>query len=287
MRILTEGSTLFDPIWSPDARLLAFPVWERGRDWLHVIKPDGSDETRVAPLPPNPWIAWAPDGHRLTAASSSWGLTRSIFVISLEGRRRRVALGKHPSWSPDGSKIAYSSGRIGRPGGGLFVVDPRTKEGRQLTNPTDASDAYPRWSPDGRTILFLRYPAGQTNEDGPYADLWSYDVASPTATQIRDHQNDLNGIDEPTWSPSGKSITYSLVADDSIQTVVARPDGSNPQLVRTHQRQSAYADWSPDGRSLIFSAYMGIRVARARTGRSWFVVRDGKVYWGQPDWAPC
>lgn len=284
--LVTENVS--DARWSPDGRHIGFTRGTRsGRDWLHVVEPDGSRETRIATLPEDAAWAWAPGGRRVAAAINSWGTIGPIHVISLRGRDRVVAVGTDPAWSPDGSQIAFSTGRLGRGGGALFLVDVRTRATQQLTYPDDASDALPVWSPDGRTILFLRYPADQDGQDGPFADLWSLDVATRSVTRITDRQDDLNGVWGPTWSPTGDLITYSPEADDYMETEVSRPDGSRNKDIWTHHFYSRSPDWSPSGEEIVFEAYVGIRVASAATTRSRRLLRNGELSWHSPDWAPC
>jgi serine/threonine protein kinase/tetratricopeptide (TPR) repeat protein len=64
--------------------------------------------------------------------------------------RRVVAEGFHPSWSPDGTQLAYSRGVLGA--SGLEILDLRTGQTRLLTIP--GKD--PAWSPDGRFIAYVR-----------------------------------------------------------------------------------------------------------------------------------
>src|SRR5262249_58882832 len=56
-----------------------------------------------------------------------------------------------PSWSPDGSKIAFGSNRDGKTE--IYVMDADGSNVKRLTNNL-ADDNFPRWSPDGRKILF-------------------------------------------------------------------------------------------------------------------------------------
>ena len=287
-RLLVEGPSVYHPVWSPDARHVGFEAADKhGDEWLHVMEPDGAHETRIARLPDNAVWDWAPGGRRIVAAAGSWGLLRPIYVMGLDGTRRWMTLGKAPAWSPDGSQIAYGAGRIGRGGGGLFTIDVRTKAVRQLTFPVDASDSSPTWSPDGHTILFLRYPSNQHNEDGPYADAWSLDLDTMLTTQVTHQQDDLNGIEAPAWSPRGDHISFEDVADDYEQAVVSRPDGTDEWRIPTGHSESSDADWSPDGESIVFDGYGGIRVITVRAGRSRRLLDDVPMYWDQPDWAPC
>jgi Tol biopolymer transport system component len=287
---LPAGISVDDPLWSPDGRWVAY-IGGRTRDGserpsLFLIRPDGTDKTRLGFVSASSEIQWSPSGTRIVAAST-WGGVRTMWLFDLQGNRAALGRGVDPTWSPLDSIIAYDSGRIVRGGGALFLHDLTTGVDQQITQPEEASDSEPVWSPDGRTILFLRYPAHQSGEDGPFADLWSLDVATGTTTQITDRQNDLNGVWKATWSPSGQRITYSPEADDYMETVVSRPDGTQPIDIHTREFFSRDPDWSPDDRSIAFLGYEGIRVADARTGHTRLIAPHGDLYWNGPDWAPC
>ena len=60
-------------------------------------------------------------------------------------------------WSPDATRIAFSSSRGGRSILGVFDLESGRLE--WLTNTAD-TDRYPRWSPDGGRLAFIRFPAG-------------------------------------------------------------------------------------------------------------------------------
>ena len=57
-----------------------------------------------------------------------------------------------PAWSPDGSKIAFSTGRDGQ--SEVYVMDADGSNQTNLTNNV-AYDAEPTWSPDGKKIAFV------------------------------------------------------------------------------------------------------------------------------------
>ena len=59
-----------------------------------------------------------------------------------------------PSWSPDGSKIVFSSDIDGQSGYNIYVMDIDGSNITRLTTNNDAYDQYPSWSPDGTKIAF-------------------------------------------------------------------------------------------------------------------------------------
>ena len=87
--------------------------------------------------------------------------------------KRLVPKGFHPSWSPDGTKLAYSHGLL--TASGVAVLDIKTGDVELLTT----SGQYPEWSPDGHYIAFERNRR-----------IWSAD--------------DLAGLSIRTWQPGGR-----------------------------------------------------------------------------------
>ena len=112
------------------------------------------------------------------------------------------ALDTDPAWSPDGSRIVYSSDRAG---GllNLWVHDVSSGEQRQLTRlQTSAMGA--AWSPDGRRVAFL-------DVDGIWrrASVAVVDVASGEVTRI--HAS-MFGPGSPTWSRDGKRVVVAALS---------------------------------------------------------------------------
>jgi Tol biopolymer transport system component len=129
-----------------------------------------------------------------------------------------------PCWSPDGTKIAFSSDKAGNRD--LFVLDLGSKEARQLTYHSSDDDT-PAWSPDGKWIAF------QSNRDSNLDlplnnnvwDLWKTPADGGTATRITRFRGE-----NPAWSPDGKWIIYdrysSGYADGEHNLFVIASDGS-------------------------------------------------------------
>ena len=69
------------------------------------------------------------------------------------GRHSLAMEGGQPTWSPDGTKIAFATNRTG-----ISVVNA---DGTGYTEVTHADDVFPEWSPDGSRIAFAR--SGRVN----------------------------------------------------------------------------------------------------------------------------
>ena len=101
-----------------------------------------------------------------------------------------------PSWSPDGSQVAYVSFETGRPA--IFRQVLATGEREQLTNFRGLNSS-PAWSPDGNTLAMV------LSKDGS-PDIYLMDMASRRLTRVTRHY----AIDtEPTWLPDGRSFLFT------------------------------------------------------------------------------
>jgi dipeptidyl aminopeptidase/acylaminoacyl peptidase len=111
-----------------------------------------------------------------------------------------------PQVAPDGSNIAFVHVTVNDKKDGyntsIWTVSPVTGETRQLTNGT--RDASPRWSPDGKYLVFLRVPEKAGKPDQP--QLFMLSMAGGEAFQFTSLPR---GAGNPQWSPDGKTIAFS------------------------------------------------------------------------------
>jgi Tol biopolymer transport system component len=115
-----NGSKTFDeePVWSPSGDRVAFVSHESGKDQnIFVMRPDAPGEsinlaTQLTHYAENGSISelvWSPDGAKL-AYEREQGAFRQIFVVAADGSTLTpltiASPGEHPTWAPDGGKIA-------------------------------------------------------------------------------------------------------------------------------------------------------------------------------------
>lgn len=159
--------------WSPDGKQIAFTSdGETGRAQIYSVELSTGQVTRLtysdaADRTPD----WSSDGRiafrRWTFDPDTDEETSQIYVMNADGSGlRALAADKDyqltPAWSPDASKIAF----VGGDDDGFIDVVNADGSGRvRLT--TGGSEFEPRWSPDGKQILFSVY-----NEDDEDDDIW-------------------------------------------------------------------------------------------------------------------
>ena len=127
-----------------------------------------------------------------------------------------IKLVEDPQLAPDGERIAYVVAEIDRHSydyhRSIWVTPLSPTQGRRYT--AGDNDTSPRWSPDGRSLAFLRAPAGEVkprNEEErdrgiEKAQLWVLPADGGEARQLTWARN---GVGEPEWSPDGAFIVYS------------------------------------------------------------------------------
>ncbi|MEA2022749.1 MAG: Ig-like domain-containing protein [Actinomycetota bacterium] len=197
---------------------------------------------------PDPSAAVTPGGiGRIVFASTMDDLNGEIYIRDFSGGglirfTNNTAIDDDPAWSPDGSKIAYTTDINSNLD--VFVLNV---DGTGLYNLTSNApdDRRPAWSPDGSKIAFESYRDGNWEVYVMNAD----DGSSPT---------NLSGNafydGEPAWSPDGSKIAFTSDRDGNYEVYVMNLDGKG----RVNLSNTASVDeepaWSPDGSKIAFTS---------------------------------
>lgn len=145
-----------------------------------------------------------------------------------------------PAWSPDGSRIAFTSQRDGN--NEIYVMSADGTNAVRLTNAA-AADRRPEWSPDGQKIVFV------SERDGN-AEI--YVMQADGTSPIRVTTNTATDAD-PTWSRDGSRIAFSSLREGSSGIWTMKADGSDARRVTSSGAGDAQPAWSPDGTRIAFT----------------------------------
>lgn len=193
------------------------------------------------------------------AFSSTHAGVPQIFLENIDGTNL-VQLTKleggacQPAWSPDGSRLVFTSPCRGRgdfldgaySDSSLFMMNADGTGIKQLMN-VPGADFDPDWSPDGKKIAFTSLRDGNKQ-------IYTLDVDSLAVTRLTNLDVNIENS-EPGWSPDGKKIAYLVKRVGTYQVWVMSSTGQdNIQLVHSGQSLWDYLPtWSSDGKVILFS----------------------------------
>ncbi|MBT3266767.1 hypothetical protein HN371_06400 [Candidatus Poribacteria bacterium] len=217
----------------------------------------------TAETPPTTRLAYA------TESSSQFDRRcYALYSIALDGSDvRLLSMQPRPiagiDWGPTARKIAYADSW--GPALSLWAVEPNDLDLDWFTTRDIWDDSYPSWSPDGRRIAMMSNRAG--NDEIHIVEAAELDADRVDYAKTHDPTNITHTpVDErwPAWSPVGDVIAFVSDRSGTFQIHLTDPNGANVRQI-THARD--FPDgitrppmaWSPDGRTLAFSARVGKR----------------------------
>ena len=260
--------------WTPDSRALVF--WAKGKIWK--TKADGSQVTSI-PFTVNDtrpvieslhpavevapahfttqmvrWAETSPDGKQIVFES----LGKLWIKSAKQGKAKRLTSDKSnafelwPSWSRDSRSIVFVRWSDADLGEIRVIANPTnsgaTSLGKAKSITTQPSHyAQPRFSPDGKMIVFERRAS-----EGLTSRLWTdnpgiYRVSSQGGPSVLVSKKGY----KPQFAASNERLFMIVAKDDKLQLVSSDLSG---EAMRTHANGELVSDYavSPDGKTLAF-----------------------------------
>jgi Tol biopolymer transport system component len=266
-----------------------------GNNEIYTVEPDGTGLARLTTDPAFDFEpAWSPNGRKIAFASNRAApgtcggngpaCDFDVYVMNADGSglvrlTSNPANDRNPAWSPDGTRIVFTSTRDqqGEPpfsqpdqfNSELYVMNA---DGSGQTRITDYEgvDTDPAWSPDGARIAFKRAACFYNCISHIYS-------VAPGGSGLTQLTIEAAYDRHPNWSPAGDKIVFNREDTANSFWVMNRDGSGQTRLPGIHLEPA----WSPDGLKIAFSG-PGIGIMNPDGGFAETIYPTGET----PDWQP-
>ncbi len=213
--------------------------------------------------------AWSPDGKRILYVASGGkdeknnDLGLDIWVINADGSgtvdlTRRKGDDTDPTWSSDGSAIAYTNNGREDKIRQIYTMKPTGKDFRRISYDLDEYD--PTWSPDMKWLAFVGFVNSNhilyLRSRGAEPQVF-YSTQTPVPFDRQTIFTNLGQVDDPAWSPDGTWLAYTRLDTNNKNRYVqlAKYVSRGGTVVKLESSGRDYSpNWSPDSNWLLFTS---------------------------------
>ncbi len=258
---------------------------------------------------------------------ANFGQGKEIYIFDYDGAGMRAvsrngSINLSPAWSPDGTRISYTSYRDNNPD--LWVTDLTSGRHAKISA-HPGINAGGEWAPDGAEIaltlskdqdseIYAVDPAGSILRR--LTRSWGIDVSptySPDGERLafvsarygtpqiflmdRDGENvarltQMGGHNvSPAFSPDGSRVAFAARDEGRFDIFVINTDGSGLKRLTQSKGDDEDPTWSPDGNHLLFSSSRDGRGKQlyimTADGKAQTRITDGTGSFSNPQWGPA
>ena len=277
------GGGDWSPVWSPDGTRIAFFSEREGKSGIWVMDTHGGNVIPVGTASGvNDYPTWSPDSKRI-AWNCTMGKTHpnrrgdfEVCVSNADGSGLTQLTdtegdNKYPTWSPDGSQIAFVSNRNGWPtlpdyeplgydpeafgDEEIFIMNVDGTNQINLTNNPREDDSFPAWSRDGQHLIYSRYGCltvlSLANASQPIR-ISKGNCTGTDAGTFPDWFQPVKTASAETASTCEPAISFMDERNGQVDIFAVNSDGSGLRQLTNDSARELAMSWSPDGSKLAF-----------------------------------
>ncbi|HSC45495.1 MAG TPA: winged helix-turn-helix domain-containing protein, partial [Candidatus Acidoferrum sp.] len=247
----SEVGAQFDPSFSPDGRQVAFIKWNgRATDAdVYTKLVGGNDALKLTT--DSGWACcttWSPDGLYVAFERCS-GPRAGLNVVSALGGPARILSGafcQGISWSPAGEQIAVARKESDGSPYAIYFLDATSLKLRRMTSPqpTEIGDRSPAFSPDGKTLAFVRARSPAVT------DVFAIPASGGEARQLTFDHSQISGL---AWTANGKDLVISSSRAGGMRLWRVPAAGGVPEPLTVGGADSSRVSISRQGDKLAYT----------------------------------
>ncbi|MCH7935347.1 MAG: serine/threonine-protein kinase, partial [Gemmatimonadetes bacterium] len=204
-------------------------------------------------------VGWSPDGESVVYASDGQIYTYNVVLNSVPTQLTFEGINQNPVFSPDRTRVAFSSVREGTDGLDLFVKDLDPDSAPRSIITLEANQFLTQW-PSDSLIVFEQRAGGNTN-------LWTVDLSDPDNPRAEDYLTSESDLRYMVVSPDGTLAAYRSNESGQNEIYIRSFPEAGAQTI-VSQGGGDVPFWSPDGNTLYYFTGLGRPLIAARLQRA-------------------